>query len=1385
MRDLVSFLPHYFIQDLLRHPGQAPTEREFRFKAVALFADISGFTPLSERLGAYGISGTEELNAILNNYFGRMLRLVHSYGGCVVKFSGDGLTILFPYSSPLFGPAGADCRDSVNRAVQCALAMQARMPDYQPIQTQAGPFNLTLKAGLAKGPVFCTSAGAADARLEYVVAGKVLERCAEAEELAQPGDTVIDNRLLPYARLSEWSPVNGGFSRVGGLASPVPTLTPLETPPVPAELAGTIASYLHPVIVERYLANQSSFIAEHRRVTTLFVNFETFDYENDRQAGAKLRTYLGKVIETVQAFGGYFRQVEIGDKGSKYLVFFGAPIAHEKDEERALRCALALRRLAATSGIVTRTGIHSGQVFCGLIGSVERQEYSALGDAINLTARLMQKAAPEQILVSESTGQASESEFGWEKLPAVRVKGKSEPVQVWSLLESAREKSRSLKPDAYSLPMVGRAAELQRVKEILGQVRYGQGQVLGITADAGMGKSRLVAEVVRIAREQGFAAYRGECLSYATTSSYLVWQAILADFFGLDAEQSVDEQLDGIRQQLAAINPDYPRRLPLLGAALNLPVSDNPLTQALDPKQRKLLLESLLVDCLVQSANDRPLLLVLEDSHWIDPLSHDLLEAVARQAASSPLLIVLAYRSPELERVKAARVMNFPHSTEIRLKEFTAAEAEHLFSLKLARLWDRRNHATEELSPGLQAEIFERAQGNPFYLDEIINFLHDRGVDPYDPGATRSIEWPDSLQSLILSRIDRLAENEKTILKVASVIGQAFKASWLWEINLSLGNQEQVRSYLDNLIRQDMTRLDKPEPELEYLFRHILTRDVTYNSLALATRATLHEAIGTFIEQNYHDKLEQYLDALAYHYSQTDRLDKQREYYRRAGMAAQAVYANEAAEDYFLRLLPLLGGVEKVEILLKLAKIWEVVGNYTRQEEACREALQLAQADYALLSEVYQQLALVQLHNSSDEAEQTALKGLAILEQAGEGETLKKAAALATLGTVCSMLGNGPKAIPYLQAALDLYRANGAYQREPEMEYALANAMVGSATYTTLQARLEAVLETYQRQENLFGQAEAFNMLGIIHIEQAMPEKATEYYQRELEVCRRIGYKHGELRALFNQGNVCNVQGQLDLALSYYQAALDITLQLGSEREEALVRVGMGALYSGNIGDFEQAELHSKIALAYGKKAGDMSIQGHSLGNLAQVAAQRNELETAEAYLRTALEGLSEIKAYWLMLQVYQIFVFLRLRAGQPEAALKDLEAAESLCHELGIEEGQGLSLQGMRGKILLELGQPEEALKHTGKVLPRMSPGEDGADQILFWHAQALRALGKTAEARAMLEKAYAYLMKRLEGLSPEQRKLSVSNIAENLVIVEAMEKWPASPQTANESLA
>ena len=381
--------------------------------------------------------------------------------------------------------------------------------------------------------------------------------------------------------------------------------------------------------------------------------------------------------------------------------------------------------------------------------------------------------------------------------------------------------------------------------------------------------------------------------------------------------------------------------------------------------------------------------MVLEDCHWIDGPSMALLEFLARAAADLPLLIVVAARGEVAGSGPVARLGGLAHAMELRLRDLPAAATEALATERLRASYGEDVELAAEVVRG----IAERAGGNPFHVEELVAFLHTRGVDPGGPVRFVDLELPDSLHRLVLARLDQLSEAEQATVKVASVIGRVFRARWLWgiypEIRQSGGRHRPSRP--PGCARAHPVAFDRAGGQ--YGFKHAIIQEAAYISLSFGMRQTLHEAVGAFVERAYAGRLDQYVDVLAHHYGRSRNQDKQRIWFRAAGDAAKAGYANEAAVEYFERLLPLLHPDQAGDVHLELGAVWHLVGRWADAEQAYRRAMEVADrlSDRPLLAASKRDLGILLMRTRSYAAGVTWLT-----DAAGELERLGDMPGLAT-----------------------------------------------------------------------------------------------------------------------------------------------------------------------------------------------------------------------------------------------------------------------------------------------------------------------------------------------------------------------------------------------------
>lgn len=932
-------LPTYLPQDRLRVLARGETLPD-RTTGSVLFADISGFTPLTEALreSLGPRRGAEELNKHLDAVYAALIVEVEKYGGSVLGFAGDAITCWFD-ENPEIGrleigdsaPPSLISNRFSQRAVACAFALQTAMRAFAAIALpNGGMAALTLKVAIATGPARRFVVGDPDIHYIDALAGATVTRTAVAEHLTHKGEVLLDeatvNALGDSVTVIEWrAEGNERFAVAKQLLVTGDGLLEAPLTNTPLTNHSLLRPFILPHVYDRETSGQGSFLTEFRPCAVLFVRFTGIDYEAT-DAQAQLDEFIRQLQTITARYEGAVLQLTIGDKGSYIYVNFGALSAHEDDARRAVKTALELKR---TSNLQLQMGLTQGVMRVGAYGGATRKTYGALGDEVNLAARLMSTAAVGEILLGGQIQKTTANDFVSEPRPPLPMKGKAEPLPVFAVTGERQHRAVRLQEPTYALPMVGRAKELQIIYDKLDLTVQGQSQVIGLIADAGLGKSRLVAEVIRAARKKGFTGYGGACQSDAVNTPYQAWKAIWQAFFGIDPQLPLKKQIRLLESEIEDKAPERVQALPLLGIVLDLEIPDNDFTQTLEPQYRQSGLRVLLEACLRAAARDEPLLIVIEDLHWIDALSHDLLEELARALSNSRLCFVLAYRPPQLARLEAPRLEALPQFTRIELHELNQAEAEQAIRAKLAQLYPARSGA---LPIGLADKLMARSQGNPFYLEELLNYVRDRGLDPAN---LNQIELPDSLHTLILSRIDQLSEREKTTLRVASIVGRLFRAEWLMGYYPELGDFSKVKTDLEQLAKMDITPLDTPEPELAYLFKHIVTHEVTYESLPFATRAQLHEQLAIYLES-----IAAPVDMIAQHYGRSNNQAKQREYWQKAGDAAHAAFANETVLDYSERLRPLLSEPRELgELHLRCAQAYERLGRLVESREQVTLAL--------------------------------------------------------------------------------------------------------------------------------------------------------------------------------------------------------------------------------------------------------------------------------------------------------------------------------------------------------------------------------------------------------------------------------------------------------------
>ncbi len=1176
---------------------------------ASLFADISGFTALTEALASELGSqrASEVLTGHLNRVFHAVIAELDRFGGEVIYFSGDAITCWLD-------------GDDGTRATASGLAMQGAMAREGEIRTPAGlAFQLALKVAVVTGHARRFVVGDPAIQLIDVLAGALIDRLTATERLAQAGEVVVGRAVA--AALAGSAEV--GERRRSDAAGPVTVVTRLhgEVPDVRLvedDLTGlpeAIArQWLLPAVYERLSAGRGQFLAELRSAYPIFVSFRGIHYVGDAAGSEELDAFVRAAQQVLSGYGGNVLQLTLGDKGAYLYGVFGTPYAHEDDADRVCAAALELQGLERTTAArEIRVGIAHGRLRSGTYGHARRRTFVCLGDAVNLAARLMSKAPPGEIYVSELVRRRTAERFTWKALEPLQLKGKAAPVGAHSLAGASAQHTRRVV--RYALPIVGRSSELAALQAALADSAAGRGQTVGISAEAGMGKSRLIAEFVRNTRGAGITVAFGECQAFGTSTSYYVWREIWRSLLGIPQGAPDPEQIAALERSLRAIDPAFVQRAPLLDVVLGITIPDNPLTSTFDPKLRKTSVENLLGDCLRARAAAEPLVLVLEDCHWLDPLSRELLDVIARTAATAPVLIVCAYRpdaalSGGLALGALHGLQELPLSA-LAEEDMTAAVREKLRALL-------EEEPTDPDRPLIEL-VAARAQGNPLYAEELLNFIHASGIDRADEIGLRSLDLPDSLQSLILSRIDTLQESSRRTLKLASVIGRVFQAPALPVIYRDLVTIDGVRSDLDTLLLLDLVIPDREEDESR-LFKHALTQAVVYESLPYGLRTSLHGRVGKFLEARGPDAIERNLDLLAHHYWHSKDEAKKRLYLGRAAEAAKAAYANAAAIDYYERLAPLLGEGERIDALLELGGVLELVGEWDRAYSTEMTALGLAEeiGDDRARARCETALADVAWKQARyEEAGERLARAAATFEAVGDDRGLGRVAHIE--GTLAAQRG-------------DLVRARRSYEQS---------------------------LAIRRRLRDRPMMASVLSNLGIVAEYEADYVRARSLHAQSLALRRELGDRWAIANSMTNLGMIALLEGQCGEARARFEEAMSLYREVGDSRSVALSDNNLGNA-TRDLGDLATAAEHYRASLRAYRDYGDKWALAFLLEDVGRFGALLGEAESALELVGAAHR--------------------LREEIGAPRAESLEAEIAKAIgpaTAQLGADEQAAIRMRG------------------------------------------------------------------------------------------------------------
>ena len=653
---------------------------------------------------------------------------------------------------------------------------------------------------------------------------------------------------------------------------------------------------------------------ERKLITVMFADIAGFTGLAERMDPEQVRDLVNacfdQLVPAITQYGGTVDKF-IGDE---IMALFGAPVAHENDAERALRAALKMQEVivafnaAHLTNLGAHFGINTGLVITGAIGARGRQDYSVMGDAVNLAAHLGDASRRGEILVGPDTYRRTSQLFEFQALGPLRLKGKAEPVLVYKLLgvRTQPRPLRGLEVRGISSPLVGRDQEAAALTRCVERLRSGQGGLVSIIGEAGLGKSRLVAEIRRQVARRELTWLEGRALSFSQTISYWPFLEVIQADAGITLEDGEEERWAKLERRVYALFGDETVEiLPYLATLLTLDVPGDLAERVkyLDGETMGRQIFRSARRLFTRLAQESPLVLVFEDVHWADQSSAFLLEHLLPLVREVPLLICGLGR-PDLgtpaSRLWEIAAKDYPDCyTEIALTPLSPSASTQLIHNLLKM---------DALPPRLRERILQKAEGNPFFMEEMIRELIDLGALVRDKITGRwqvtaqveRVTIPDTLQGVVIARIDRLDEEVKQVLKLAAVIGRIFFHRVLQGVAEADRELDRHLAELQNL---ELVREKSRTPELEYIFKHALVQEATYESILLQRRRELHRRVGECVEALFADRLDEFYGLLAYHYSRAEEWEKAQDFLFKAGDQAGKVAADAEALEHYRQAL--------------------------------------------------------------------------------------------------------------------------------------------------------------------------------------------------------------------------------------------------------------------------------------------------------------------------------------------------------------------------------------------------------------------------------------------------------------------------------------------------
>jgi len=1243
--DLTPFVPRVVV-DWLRVDPEA---RHRRLEGTLAFVDISGFTALNERLAQKGKLGAEEVTAVMNRTFERLLDVAYAFGGGLLKFGGDALLLFFTGD------------DHAARACDAAYGMRTALRELGQPQTSVGRVELKMHVGIHADTYDFFLVG--ESHRELLLTGPGVTRTVEMESGAEAGEILVSEETaatLPEEILGEAKEGGRLLELAAGASGGIEPLPPLEG----VDLASCVPGPIRRVVADGRAES------EHRQACVAFVHFGGVDALLAESGAERVAAVLDELVTGAQRVadehGVTFLETDIDADGGKMILVAGAPETAGEDEERILRTARGIGDL--TTELPLRIGTARGRVFAGEVGARFRRTYTILGKTAALAARLMGKAKPGQVLTTSDLLERSRSTFETVELEPLTLKGIAEPVTAFDVV--AVSGTAAVEPER-RLPFVGRERELTILSAAIAPVRMGFGNLVELIGEPGMGKSRLVEELQ--AQAPDLLSVTTACAQYEASTPYFAFRGLLRSLLELPQNGAAP---DALRERVAELDPELLPWLPLVALPLDVHVEPTKEVEELQPAFRRARLHGV-VESVLTKLLEGPTLLVIEDVHWMDEASAELLRHLGGQVSSRPWLVCATRRPVEGGFSAADGVPPIPAMT-IQLQPLDEEASQELIGAA----------AAQGLLQHEAAAIAGRAGGNPLFLQELVA----------SSGAPEDEALPESVEAVVATRIDKLQPGDRALLRYAAVLGASFSSELVGAVladDLEASADSEAWDRLAEFVERD------PYTPGAFRFRHALFRDAAYEGLSYKRRGELHAKVGEAYERLEQEGRGEFAELLSLHFFHAGDAEKSYRYSLVAGERAQEKFANVEAAGFYRRAVDLAPQLELDPA--ELARAWEALGDvselaglYADAEEAYAKARELDSHPRLLLKEG----VIRERFGRYPEALRWYNRGLRSLDELEPHEQV---------------------------------------QMRSELALAYAGVRVRQGEFVDGAGWCKQVVEEAGKADDLPALAHAYYLMHLAYISNRSPERVA-LRGLALPIYEEIGDLLGQANVLNNLGVDAYYEGRWQQALEHYDQSKALRERIGDVVGAATITNNIGEIKS-DQGYLTTAAGLAEEAREVFANAGHRLLLTHALSNLGRIAARGGELDDAHRLLNEALGIAEEIESASLVDEVRARLAEWAVLARKPEEALEGVEAALAGIRQSGGGSLQNALAHRIRGYALEQLGRPEEALAALEQSVELARAADESYELAVTLGAigdlktrAGVSATAEAAEARGLL---------------------------------------------------